>query len=51
MSFVVDASVVAAWFLPDEANELAEKALQLLESEDDRNRSGKNMRSSVVSRI
>ncbi|WHA43378.1 type II toxin-antitoxin system VapC family toxin [Agrobacterium larrymoorei] len=34
MSFVVDASVVAAWFLPDEANELAEKALQRLESED-----------------
>ena len=28
MSFVVDASVGAAWFLPDEANPLTESALQ-----------------------
>ena len=34
MSFVVDASVAAAWLLPDENNQDAERALSLLESED-----------------
>lgn len=34
MSFVVDASIVAAWLLPDESNELAEKARLAMSSED-----------------
>jgi predicted nucleic acid-binding protein len=34
MAFVVDASVVAAWFLPDEISDVAEKALEKLETED-----------------
>lgn len=34
MPFVVDASVVAAWFLPDETNESANLALSRLENED-----------------
>ncbi|MDR6101054.1 putative nucleic acid-binding protein [Agrobacterium larrymoorei] len=34
MPFVVDASVVAAWFLPDETNEVADKALSRLEHDD-----------------
>lgn len=33
MSFVVDASIVAAWLLPDESNELAEKARLAMSSE------------------
>lgn len=34
MSFVVDASIVAAWLLPDESNELAEQARLAMKSED-----------------
>jgi predicted nucleic acid-binding protein len=34
MSFVVDASIVAAWLLPDESNELAEHARLAMKSED-----------------
>ncbi|NLS03083.1 type II toxin-antitoxin system VapC family toxin [Rhizobium sp. P32RR-XVIII] len=34
MAFVIDASVAAAWLLPDETNGDAEKALSLLETED-----------------
>ncbi|POO53148.1 type II toxin-antitoxin system VapC family toxin [Agrobacterium rosae] len=34
MPFVVDASIVAAWFLPDETNDAADKALDMLETED-----------------
>ncbi|KQY19306.1 type II toxin-antitoxin system VapC family toxin [Rhizobium sp. Root483D2] len=34
MSFVVDASIVAAWLLPDESNELAERARLAMTSED-----------------
>jgi predicted nucleic acid-binding protein len=34
MSFVVDASIVAAWLLPDESNELAEQARLAMISED-----------------
>ncbi|KQV11274.1 twitching motility protein PilT [Rhizobium sp. Root1203] len=34
MPFVVDASVAAAWLLPDDDNQEAERALSLLESED-----------------
>jgi len=34
MSFVVDASIVAAWLLPDESNELAEYARLAMKSED-----------------
>ncbi|MDZ7927322.1 MAG: type II toxin-antitoxin system VapC family toxin [Agrobacterium sp.] len=34
MAFVVDASVVAAWFLPDEEGQIAEDALALLETQD-----------------
>lgn len=34
MPFVVDASVVAAWFLPDEVSDIAERALETLETED-----------------
>ncbi|MGZ2379530.1 type II toxin-antitoxin system VapC family toxin [Rhizobium brockwellii] len=34
MPFVVDASVAAAWLLPDEENRTAEKALSFLETED-----------------
>jgi len=34
MSFVVDASIVAAWLLPDESNELAEEARLAMKSED-----------------
>lgn len=34
MSFVVDASIVAAWLLPDESNELAERARLAMISED-----------------
>ncbi|MBB3389810.1 putative nucleic acid-binding protein [Rhizobium sp. BK275] len=34
MPFVVDASIAAAWLLPDEENQIAEQALSLLETED-----------------
>lgn len=34
MSFVVDASIVAAWLLPDEDNELAEQARLAMADED-----------------
>ncbi|SCX26900.1 putative nucleic acid-binding protein, contains PIN domain [Agrobacterium sp. DSM 25558] len=34
MPFVVDASIVAAWFLPDETNDAADKALDMLETDD-----------------
>lgn len=34
MNFVVDASIVAAWLLPDEDNELAEQARLALTGED-----------------
>ncbi len=34
MPFIVDASIVAAWFLPDEAGDVADKALERLEFED-----------------
>ena len=34
MACVVDASVVAAWFLPDETNEIANLALSRLENDD-----------------
>ncbi len=34
MPFVVDASIVAAWFLPDETSDVADKALEMLETED-----------------
>jgi predicted nucleic acid-binding protein len=34
MAFVVDASIVAAWFLPDETNDIADLALSRLENED-----------------
>ena len=34
MPFVIDASIAAAWLLPDEENVVAEQALSLLETED-----------------
>ena len=34
MAFVVDASVVGAWLLPDETNALAERAMARLQDED-----------------
>ncbi|XUY27709.1 type II toxin-antitoxin system VapC family toxin [Agrobacterium sp. rho-8.1] len=34
MPFVVDASIVAAWFLPDESSEIADRALEMLETDD-----------------
>ena len=34
MRFVVDASIVAAWLLPDESNELAEQARLAMRSQD-----------------
>ena len=34
MSFVIDASIAAAWLLPDEENQTAERALSLLETDD-----------------
>jgi predicted nucleic acid-binding protein len=34
MPFVVDASIVAAWFLPDETSEIADRALEMLETDD-----------------
>jgi predicted nucleic acid-binding protein len=34
MAFIVDASVVGAWLLPDEANALAELAMARLQDED-----------------
>jgi predicted nucleic acid-binding protein len=34
MAFIVDASVVGAWLLPDEANDLAELAMARLQDDD-----------------
>ncbi|MES5097709.1 type II toxin-antitoxin system VapC family toxin [Agrobacterium sp. BA1120] len=34
MPFVVDASIVAAWFLPDETSDIADNALDRLETDD-----------------